>query len=763
MAQRISELNVRNHVIIGATGDAQAAHPLDVVGHVRARNNLYVGTGGGYFYSDSGSRVRINTDFYTNNANTYIYGDNTYLGDSSGDNIYTRGNTISGNRWSINGNGQIVLNRDGLAGDAITINHVENNDWAIVFRSSSVGNDNDSGFWVNGNGTPDMRLRSVDGTVRVLVHSQGSSYFNGGNVGIGTTSPARKLHVSTGNSDIAARFENTTSNGSVLELKSSGDGKVMTFQTDHIYVSSGHMHLGNDTGDLYLRTSASGKVGIGTTSPSQKLHVAGNADIDGYGLFGANLKIGTNIDYGYYQDSTNGAYRANGTDNTRGYYFQSYNGANTRMYVGLVGTYAGRVGINTTSPARELHVIGSIRSSSWLRVDGSAGLYFESYGGGWNMTDSTWIRNYNSKAVLLNNTLRLDGSSAILDSYKPDTGVILQSYNSSATGSPAQFYIRHSSGNVELGNSRGDLSIPSNTLRIGSSAYITPVGVSMDLRKVNAISFAPNNSWNDPTVHGIMSTDHTGTNSDDVSINSYNDVTIRLDANNNNAGSYLRVYNDTAGNGGELPFWTGANNNINKTRIYGYLGVNAEPNESGYVINMGGSIDMNNGSIDYLSQIHFNDNVRFYDQGDDSYLNFKSGDTGYGGIILRDGSGNTKGYGMYWDANGNGVLNSSGSWGLRIYPGSSHASLYYAGSEKLKTESYGARTFGSHRVNDNIYLDNNYGSSLVGAYSATRYQGIFAMGDAYKLSLDGTSTGTLYGLAWTHSNIGGESISGVGP
>ena len=35
----------------------------------------------------------------------------------------------------------------------------------------------------------------------------------------------------------------------------------------------------------------------------------------------------------------------------------------------------------------------------WLRVNGNNGIYFESHGGGWNMTDSTWVRLYNSKSL----------------------------------------------------------------------------------------------------------------------------------------------------------------------------------------------------------------------------------------------------------------------------------------------------------------------------------------------------------------------------
>jgi hypothetical protein len=42
-------------------------------------------------------------------------------------------------------------------------------------------------------------------------------------------------------------------------------------------------------------------------------------------------------------------------------------------------------------------------------------------------------------------------------------------------------------------------------------------------------------------------------------------------------------------------------------------------------------------------------------------------------------------------------------------------------------------------------------------YDSYRYQGVFAMGDSYKLPADGTSTGGLYGLAWSHPNAGGAA------
>ena len=58
------------------------------------------------------------------------------------------------------------------------------------------------------------------------------------------------------------------------------------------------------------------------------------------------------------------AYRANGTTSTRGFYFQSNAGVSNTMYVGLVGTYAGRVGVGTTSPAEQFHATGVARVGS---------------------------------------------------------------------------------------------------------------------------------------------------------------------------------------------------------------------------------------------------------------------------------------------------------------------------------------------------------------------------------------------------------------
>ena len=63
-------------------------------------------------------------------------------------------------------------------------------------------------------------------------------------------------------------------------------------------------------------------------------------------------------------------------------------------------------------------------------------------------------------------------------------------------------------------------------------------------------------------------------------------------------------------------------------------------------------------------------------------------------------------------------------------------------------------------ISGNIVV-NNYGIGNVGLYSATKYQAVWSMGTSYMLPSSGGNSGSLYGLAWTHTNIGGQSKSGL--
>ena len=109
------------------------------------------------------------------------------------------------------------------------------------------------------------------------------------------------------------------------------------------------------------------------------------------------------------------------------------------------------------------------------------------------------------------------------------------------------------------------------------------------------------------------------------------------------------------------------------------------------------------------------------------------------------------------DTSGN--IFASGSFRAPIFYDSQDTNYYLDPNSTSRLVTVNADLLRSY---GNVYTDGNYGYGLVGLYSAERYQGVFAMGDAYKLAANGTSPGSLYGIAWTHTNVGGQSKSGLG-
>jgi hypothetical protein len=66
-------------------------------------------------------------------------------------------------------------------------------DWGLI-SINSAGSAS-SGLWFN-NGSGELLLRRSDNSLQTKITSTANSYINGGDVGIGTTSPSERLHVS---------------------------------------------------------------------------------------------------------------------------------------------------------------------------------------------------------------------------------------------------------------------------------------------------------------------------------------------------------------------------------------------------------------------------------------------------------------------------------------------------------------------------------------------------------------------------------------
>jgi len=194
----------------------------------------------------------------------------------------------------------------------------------------------------------------------------------GGNVGIGTDSPIAKLHVYQNDTEV------DTEAGVTIEQDGTGDAALSFLLTG---TKRWRMGIDNNDSDKFkisdstnlasnnkLTIDTSGNVGIGTTSPGQKLEVIGRTKIT---QSGDALRINSSDANGSYATWQN-------NESNIGYIGAGYHlwgspnniatslgiRAQTRLDLGVQSSVhmtilnTGNVGIGTTSPKQKLHVSG---------------------------------------------------------------------------------------------------------------------------------------------------------------------------------------------------------------------------------------------------------------------------------------------------------------------------------------------------------------------------------------------------------------------
>lgn len=194
---------------------------------------------------------------------------------------------------------------------------------------------------------------------------------------------------------------------------------------------------------------------------------SGNKHIPSGGTSGQILKWSSDgtASWGYISDESLAVTGIKGNSET------TYRTGN----VNLTPSNIGAVNKNGDTISGDISVTGAVYASNWLRTYGATGWYNQTYGGGWYMTDSTYIRNYNSKHLLLSGNCYFGNTSYYINS---SGGARLQLVRLGNTN-----YGLNSDGSANLGgltlinnylkNSSGDMGLANDTVKIGlwSSAF----------------------------------------------------------------------------------------------------------------------------------------------------------------------------------------------------------------------------------------------------------------------------------------------------
>ena len=186
--------------------------------------------------------------------------------------------------------------------------------------------------------------------------------YGGGNVGIGTTSLSAKLTVTKG-----AQSDTVSVANSAAYLYGADVGLIIGQYASGPYGTwLQSIRADNVTFPLSLQPSG-GNVGIGTSNPITKLHVAINDNTFAGAALLENTNSGTSaLSTISFKTANNASTFAVGQVNNGGGAIL-YNGANTSMTFStnastrMTIAAGGNIGINTTSPSAMLHVDGDMR------------------------------------------------------------------------------------------------------------------------------------------------------------------------------------------------------------------------------------------------------------------------------------------------------------------------------------------------------------------------------------------------------------------
>ena len=328
---------------------------------------------------DAGGQIQITDGTRDIRINSGYAGSTAMIGTSSSHDLgFMTGNS---QRVTINTSGNVGIGTTNPASRFVVLGgNSGNDDIDRYVRFKASNGEKRFDFYVGGTGNASIfNMYTSDGTTKnVQIASGGTSYFNGGNVGIGTTSPDAKLHVESTSATGANFILETTHSGGIPLLDLKGAHSAQLRYKDELNVIQGRIDFGdsgtfnfidvpNNNSTLYLKTG--GNVGIGTTSPNNKLDVNGDVFINSN--YTSNVAA-QDLTIGKTTTGDHGLTIVTGNANTAGIFFGDSNNndagmlkyqhsSNSMQFVTnrsekMRITSAGNVGIGVTGPSQKLEI-----------------------------------------------------------------------------------------------------------------------------------------------------------------------------------------------------------------------------------------------------------------------------------------------------------------------------------------------------------------------------------------------------------------------
>jgi hypothetical protein len=274
----------------------------------------------------------------------------------------------------------------------------------------------------------------------------GGAYFNSGTVYTEAAIQARG-----GINNDAGSFGGNVSITDDLRIHGVITGIQGSYPTNNAIRLTPNFHLNTAAGYATIVNWDNGAVGGGT----QQFRVGNGSGVDQFYVRADGATFGRLWydldDSGYYLDATSasnaalrirggalhgpnptwGAYMLVGGDGRQGYVDNgstaSVGATNGNLHADAASGYdlflnyydgnSIHFGRGNNSTRATLDGNGLYLYDGWLRPHGAAGLYFQSYGGGWNMEDGTWLRTYGARPILATGGLAGYGNNAFAGTY----------------------------------------------------------------------------------------------------------------------------------------------------------------------------------------------------------------------------------------------------------------------------------------------------------------------------------------------------------